>query len=101
MIDISQEEQEKILNHLQIQLQEIRANITIEVFKNIRVTCPDCDKKMSMLFMYRCFQCGLWICVKCAPKHFNIDKSKLPKYVKSKKKYSIWTHIFNQVKVLK
>ena len=82
---ITSEEQEKILKHLMHQLGEIKSSVTMEVFNNIKITCPDCQNKRSMMVMYRCFQCGLWICTKCAGKHFGIDKAKLPKYVKSGK----------------
>lgn len=84
MNEITEKEQEEILKHLMHQLDEIKSSLTMKVFNSIKITCPDCQKKRSMLVMYRCFQCGLWICAKCAGKHFDIDKSKLPKYVKSR-----------------
>ena len=82
MKDITRQEQEKILDHLHLQLNQIQENIPLDSFRKIKVTCPDCNTEIGMLYMYRCYQCGLWICIKCAPKHFNIDRSKLPRYIK-------------------
>jgi hypothetical protein len=80
--EITKQEQEKTLEHLELQFKEIRKNITLEKLKNIRITCPDCKKERSLLYMYRCFMCGLWICRKCAPAHFNIVLDKIPRYIK-------------------
>ena len=73
---------EEILAFLESQLKEIRKQTDINIFFKLKITCPDCERIISMINLYRCFQCGLWICGKCAPEHFGIDKSKLPKVIK-------------------
>jgi len=84
-IQITKEEQEKILKYMLKQRLQISKQITLKTFWSIYVKCYDCGRSIGMINMYRCFQCGLYICGNCAPKHFNIDKSKLPKYIEDKK----------------
>jgi ribosomal protein L37AE/L43A len=83
--ELTEEEQEKTLQTLSSQLIEIRKQSSSNTFYTIKVTCPECKRKIGMLYLYRCFQCGLWICIKCAEKHFGIIKKDLPKLIKSKK----------------
>ena len=85
MNEITEKDQEKIFNHLQLQIIEIRKQLPVNnlsEFYFIKITCSDCDKKIGMINMYRCLQCGLWICKKCGEKHFNIDLSKIPRLIK-------------------
>jgi hypothetical protein len=77
---ITPEEQEKILKKVLNQTREILRQTKPVSFLTIKATCPDCGKKRTMINLYRCFCCGLYICKKCAPKHFNIDPDEIPKY---------------------
>jgi hypothetical protein len=82
--EITEEEQENILNNILKQNLQISKQIKLTKFRSIEIECYDCGKIIGLINMYRCFQCGLYICGNCAPAHFNIDKSKLPKYIKDK-----------------
>ena len=33
------------------------------------VTCP-CDRKRSLMHMYKCLYCSVWFCKECAEEHF-------------------------------
>lgn len=79
------EYQEKIMKQNWQQCIEISNQIKLVTFYKIKLTCPDCNRKISMRNLYRCFQCGLYICKTCAPDHFGIYKSKLSRYIKEKK----------------
>jgi len=83
--ELTEEEQEKILQTLSSQLTEIKKQLSLSTFYAIKVTCPDCKRKIGMVDLYRCLQCGLWFCMKCGEKHFGITKKDLPKLIKSKK----------------
>jgi hypothetical protein len=79
---ITLEEQEKILDHIVKQNLQIKKQIPLSNYRSIKVECYDCERDIGMINMYRCYQCGLYICGHCAPKHFNVDKSKFPSTIK-------------------
>jgi hypothetical protein len=59
----TEEERTLLLHEVLSQSREI---IHIQA---VYVTCP-CGRKISLLFSYRCFYCGLWLCTECAERHF-------------------------------
>jgi ribosomal protein L37AE/L43A len=73
---------DETLLYLQKQLKELRIQTSIDKFFKLKMTCPDCNRKIGMINLYRCFQCGLWICGKCASKHFGVNKAELPRAIK-------------------
>lgn len=36
----------------------------------IRVPCGECGEWTSMVLLYRCFQCGFWLCARCGAHHW-------------------------------
>ena len=61
--------------------QEIEANITG------KITCI-CDFTYSLIELYRCYHCGLWLCPVCAKKHFGKRQKgtyTFKNYIKEKK----------------
>lgn len=36
----------------------------------IRVPCAECGDWTSMVLLYRCFQCGFWLCAACGANHW-------------------------------
>lgn len=85
MIKITKKEQENILRFLQEQIVEIKRQLPVKdlsKFYYLKITCPDCHRQIGMINMYRCYQCGLWICKKCGEKHFNIKLSDIPRFIK-------------------
>lgn len=43
-------------------------------YRKLTITCADCGKNMQLSYMYRCYECDLYICIKCADKHFDMNK---------------------------
>jgi hypothetical protein len=41
----------------------------IEAAKTGKVTCI-CNITYGLMWLYRCYYCGLWLCPVCAKKHF-------------------------------
>lgn len=46
------------------QLRELGAGRTI------CITCGQCGKPRGLVFMFRCFECGIWFCDHCGPSHW-------------------------------
>lgn len=67
---------EENLSRIQAQLKDIQNYLNLIDFLKIKITCPDCKRKVTLLNMYRCYCCGLYICNKCCLSHFNIKKPK-------------------------
>jgi len=42
----------------------------------IKITCKCCERKIVSWAMFRCYYCGLWFCLGCAPKHFGGPRPK-------------------------
>jgi hypothetical protein len=78
---ITKEEQEKILSTYFNQCRQITRQMPENDFYYIKVNCGVCGTPRPLTTSYRCYQCTLWICAKCAGEHFGIDKAKLPKYI--------------------
>jgi hypothetical protein len=45
----------------------------------IKVICACCKKENPLGYMYRCFECELLFCSKCAADHFGMDKNEIMK----------------------
>lgn len=48
------------------------------------ITCPECKKKRSLLLMYRCFRCGIFVCIDCINKHFGARHGNIPDAIRKK-----------------
>lgn len=74
--DISPEERE-------IKLKTLRDQ-TIEILQHKhgadvpKVTCPECNRKLKIIWMYRCLYCSLYFCKECAEYHFGASVPKPP-----------------------
>ncbi|MEJ2248073.1 MAG: hypothetical protein P8Y70_00250 [Candidatus Lokiarchaeota archaeon] len=65
---------EETLKFYNKQLKCIQQQIPLSIFYSLKVICPDCGRKVGMINIYRCYQCGLFICGKCAEKHFGVKR---------------------------
>lgn len=55
----------------QNQLTELKSQFD---FFEIIITCADCNRQLRLFNMFRCFECGLYLCGNCCPKHFGMPK---------------------------
>lgn len=42
----------------------------------IKLTCGICKRGVGIINLYRCYECGLYICGKCCPDHFGMKPPK-------------------------
>ena len=41
-----------------------------QMIRNESITCRGCEKNFEAKYLYRCFFCGSYFCVKCSEIHF-------------------------------
>ena len=72
--DISPEEREAKLKLVHGQTMEI---VRHEHGANVpRVTCPGCERRLKIMWMYRCLYCSIYFCKECAEHHFGASVPK-------------------------